>query len=370
MKTRNDDSLRILVIGTVTTAVSGTSASLSNLVERLDGRRDVDPIFVNTELATRGPLSGLRRALRTMWAVFSAAREADLVTFHMNEPQKGLPIWLLARLRRRPFLVRWFGGVEYRTHGSWLRRRSARFMMRRADVNLLQTKRLVRQSIEDGSTCSVFFSNSRPVPDLPDREDEDDRVCRRFLFAGQVKPEKGVHELIAAGERFEDGVSVDVYGQLFEGCTQEDFSGLRRVRYQGAVPAAQMSDVMRAHDALVLPTYFPGEGYPGVIVEAYLAGIPVICTDWMSIPEIVDDRRGVLIPPRDADALYAAMRRLVDDPALYRRLRQGARDSRVHFSADVWADHFVEVCRLLKAGEREQLRSDAFRDAAPNTRLV
>jgi glycosyltransferase involved in cell wall biosynthesis len=350
---------RILAVGTLTSQVSGTSVNLSSLVDNLSQRDDVAFTFVNTELQRRGPLGAIERMARTLWAVFRAARHADVVTFHMNEPQKGIPIWLIARLWRKPFVVRWFGGVDYRTHGSWHRRAAARFMLQRADVNLIQTKRLVRESLEDGSPCSLWFSNSRPMPELPPEPDDRDAICRRFMFAGHVKPAKGIFQLIEAGERLSEDVTVDVYGQFFPGCTESDFEGLQRVRYRGAIPPSEVVSVMREHDALVLPTFFPGEGYPGVVIEAYFAGIPVICSDWMSIPEIVDGRRGILVPPKDADALYVAMRRLVDDPVLYRQLRAGARQAREVFSAEVWADFFVMVCRRLAAGDQDALKDVA-----------
>jgi glycosyltransferase involved in cell wall biosynthesis len=351
-------AIKILAIGTLTDQVSGTSVNLSSLVENLGRRADVEFTFVNTALRGGGALGGLERTLRTFWSVFREARRADVVTFHMNEPQKGVPIWLLARLWRKPFLVRWFGGVDYRSHGSALRRAAAKFMLRRADVNLIQTKRLVRESLEDGSACSLWFSNSRPLPaPLPDAPGD---VCRRFMFAGHVKPTKGIHELIEAGEALEGDCTVDVYGQFFPGCSPQDFEGLKRVRYCGAIPPGDVISVMREHDALVLPTYFPGEGYPGVVIEAFLAGIPVICSDWMSIPEIVDDSAGILVPPRDGRALHESMKRLADDPALYQRLREGSRQSRGLFSAEAWADYFVDVCRLLADGAGDALRASAF----------
>lgn len=343
--------IKILAIGTLTQQVSGTSVNLSSLVANLTARADVDFTFVNTELQRAGVLGKLERVARTFWSVFREARRADVVTFHMNEPQKGLPVWLLTRIWRKPFVVRWFGGVDYRNHGSWHRRAAARFMLKHADVNLIQTKRLVRESLKDGSACSLWFSNSRVMPDLPDEPEAHPGVCRRFMFAGHVKPTKGIHQLIEAGERFGEDVTVDVYGQFFPGCSEADFDGLQRVRYGGAIPPGDMVTVMRAHDALVLPTFFPGEGYPGVVIEAYFAGIPVICSDWMSIPEIVDDTRGILIPPRDGDALYASMKQLVDDPVLYQRLREGSRRAREIFSASRWADYFVTVCRHAADGK-------------------
>ena len=177
------------------------------------------------------------------------------------------------------------------------------------------------------------------------------------MFAGHVKPTKGIHELIAAGERLGEDCTVDVYGQFFPGCSSQDFEGLHRVRYCGVLAPKAVIPTMRDHEVLVLPTYFPGEGYPGVVIEAFFAGIPVICTDWMSIPEIVDETRGILIPPRDSDALFEAMSRLAEDPAAYARLRNGARRARTIFSADAWADYFVMVCHRLAEGAVEELKN-------------
>lgn len=355
LPTASPTRTRILAIGTLTTQVSGTSVNLSSLVENLTARDDMDFVFVNTELKRRGAFGSVERTLRTLWRAFWQARRADVVTFHMNEPQKGIPMWLIARFWRKPFLVRWFGGVDYRTHGSALRRTCAKFMLRRADVNLIQTRRLVRESLEDGSRCSLWFSNSRPLPEAPPEEGNDSPGCTRFMFAGHVKPTKGIHELIEAGERLGAECTVDVYGQFFPGCSEHDFEGLQRVRYRGVLSPGEVIQTMRAHDVLVLPTYFPGEGYPGVVIEAFFAGIPVICTDWMSIPEIVDETRGILIPPRDSGALFEAMASLSGDPARYAHLRNGARRARAIFSADAWADYFVMVCHRLAEGTIEDL---------------
>ncbi len=111
-----------------------------------------------------------------------------------------------------------------------------------------------------------------------------------------------------AGERFGQDVSIDVYGQFFPGVSKDDFRDLKRVTYRGVIPPETAISLMAQYHALLLPTYFPGEGYPGVIIEAYLAGIPVICTDWLGLSQIADETSGILIPPRDADALYLTFR--------------------------------------------------------------
>ena len=219
----------------------------------------------------------------------------------------------------------------------------------------MQTKLLVKASIEDGSRRTLWFSNVRTLPESQDEKTEEKRSCRKFMFAGQIKPTKGIFEIIEAGERFGPEIEVNVYGQFFPGSTQNDFNNLKRVKYRQHIPSENIISVMKEHDALLLPTFFPLEGYPGVIIEAYFAGIPVICTDWMALPEIVDDTSGILVPPRDGKALYNAMKKLTEDDSFYMSLREGARKNRLRFSADYWGDYFVEICRNLHADSFDSL---------------
>jgi glycosyltransferase involved in cell wall biosynthesis len=68
------------------------------------------------------------------------------------------------------------------------------------------------------------------------------------------------------------------------------------------------------------------EGLPMAILEAMAAGLPVVATDVGGIPELVaDGETGLLVPPGDADALAAALQRLVADAELRRRLGDAAR---------------------------------------------
>jgi glycosyltransferase involved in cell wall biosynthesis len=102
---------------------------------------------------------------------------------------------------------------------------------------------------------------------------------------------------------------------------------------------------MCQYDAFVLPTKATTEGYPGVVLEAYAAGLPVIATTCGAIPEIVDETSGILLDPGDVDGLEGAMKRLVEDPQLYVRLCEGTRERTAQFSAAHWAEEFVACCR-------------------------
>ena len=99
-------------------------------------------------------------------------------------------------------------------------------------------------------------------------------------------------------------------------------------------PRPDVPDLLHAMDIFVLPSY--SEGLSLALLEAMAAGLPVIATAVGGTPEVVTDGgNGLLIPPRDAAALAAALERLLGDPDFARRLGANARDHvREHYSLD------------------------------------
>jgi glycosyltransferase involved in cell wall biosynthesis len=96
-------------------------------------------------------------------------------------------------------------------------------------------------------------------------------------------------------------------------------------------------------DAFVLPSRF--EGFPLSVVEAMLAGLPVVASRVGSVPEAVrDGETGLLVPPEDPHALATALRRALDEPALGRRGRELAREQ---FTSSAMAGAFEALYREI-----------------------
>ena len=83
----------------------------------------------------------------------------------------------------------------------------------------------------------------------------------------------------------------------------------RRVTLAGAVPTERLADLYAQADLFVLASRH--EGYGMAFAEAIAHGVPVIGTTAGAIPETVPADAGVLVPPDDAAALAAALRRLI-----------------------------------------------------------
>lgn len=139
----------------------------------------------------------------------------------------------------------------------------------------------------------------------------------RFLFVGRVMHEKGVDELFAAARRLKraygDGVEFHIVGSFEEGYKPlvEELEQTGVVKYHG-----YQSDMKRFYamaDCVVLPSYH--EGMSNVLLEAAASGRPLITSDIPGCREAVEPGvSGYLCPARDADALYAAMRRFAELP--------------------------------------------------------
>jgi len=95
-----------------------------------------------------------------------------------------------------------------------------------------------------------------------------------------------------------------------------------RVRFLGYMPHEELLRVYEEGkiDAVVLPSVDLGdglnEGIPVALMEAMAFGIPVVSTQTGGIPELLGGGAGLLVPPKDPEALAAVIRKLFEDQAL------------------------------------------------------
>jgi glycosyltransferase involved in cell wall biosynthesis len=344
--------MRLLLIGPATLEIAGgISVSFHHLRNSLMQRKL--PIEV---IDTAGIRQGRLRAPFALalffWRVFRATRRSDVVTLHAMPtalPYVGWFILGVVTLQGVPLIYRAFGGGYHDELSGRCRRRLAAWFMRRASVVLLQTKQLTMRAATDTLRHTVWFPTARPVPE---RVSPRSGPCRRFVYVGQLKIEKGLEYLARAAERLPADASVDVYGPWYN-LPRDTFAGRRGIRYVGELHPDEVVPTLSRYDATVIPTFLSMEGYPGIVLETYAAGIPVIATRWKAVPEVVHDGvSGILVEPRNERQIADAMMRLYEDTALYCRLARGSAAMRYEFSQERQTDRFIEVCRDALARRR------------------
>ncbi|HTN66590.1 MAG TPA: glycosyltransferase family 4 protein [Burkholderiaceae bacterium] len=154
----------------------------------------------------------------------------------------------------------------------------------------------------------------------------------RLVYIGRLVREKGLFEAldaIASLRRAGRRLQLDIAGG---GAARQELQarsaelGLSdSVTFHGPVFGAEKNALWRAADALVFPSY--SEGLPYSLLEAMAAGTPAITCAVGAVPDVMQHGvHGLFVPPRDADAVAAAIAALDDDRALLERMAHAARD--------------------------------------------
>lgn len=148
-----------------------------------------------------------------------------------------------------------------------------------------------------------------------------------ILIASRQVRHKGYPELLAAMDQVDAELWV-AGGRLASdhGASMEPYFAacrprlpLRRLGWRQDMP-----DLLAAADIFVLPSHF--EGLPLSVIEAMMAGVPVVTSDIKGCRELVRNGvNGVLVPPGDAAALATALNRLANDAALRHRMGEAGR---------------------------------------------
>ena len=131
----------------------------------------------------------------------------------------------------------------------------------------------------------------------------------RFCTFSRVAREKGitdaVNAIIAVNKlRKKNKVYLDIYGQIDHNY-QNEFNELLKkakyINYKGIIKYDETVQVLNKYYALLFPTYWEGEGFPGTFIDCFASGLPIIATDWNYNAEIIKNNLTGYIYKRDSD---------------------------------------------------------------------
>ncbi len=208
------------------------------------------------------------------------------------------------------------------------------------------------------------------VPNLVEMEDSPPRRRKRselgipsgacvVLFAApHLYPAKGVFELIRAAEILLSSHPELRFWFIGGGGAENELRRIRqsmrgreRVVLTGNLSPQAVRGWMSAADIFTLPSH--GEGFPMSVLEAMSAGLPVVATRVGAVPEMIEEGTGgLLIPPRDPEALARALSFLIARPSLRKKMGKHNRDKVSRLYSMTNAERIFGACyRLAATGE-------------------
>ena len=334
----------ILLLLTTGLAYGGAETQLVNLAIKLKERGwDVrivsmlPPQAFTDELKEAGiPLATLnmRRGVSDPRAIFRLLKilrewKPDIVHSHMVHAN------LLARITRIfykvPVLVSTAHNID---EGGRLREIAYRLTDSLADITTNVSRAAVERYIRVGAAPKgkiIFMPNGvdtlrfRPDQTLRKTLRDNLRVNGKFVWlaVGRFEAAKDYPNMLQAFKTVAEKIQNTVLLLAGQGALLDDIKKLavdldliEKVRFLGV--RRDVPELMNAADAFVMSSAW--EGMPMVLLEAAACGLPIVTTDVGGNSEVVlHDKSGYVVPPRNPEALAAAMVKVMNLPELERK---------------------------------------------------
>ncbi len=334
VNTTNKNPL-ILAVGPVPPPLNGTSVSFQVFIDEVQRHSDkvkLDIINSAPPQQKQDPQlltpANFVKIGQILWQVVKRIRGSDLI-FVVGSHQflftAGPFCLLVAKIAGKPCYFRSFGFLDvYYKNLSPISQWLFRIVMRNLYGLFVETKLVYEQLVDLIGSNVRWVPGYRKMPESRNsvqiaKKKTEDKL--RLAFLGHVREEKGVIVLLESLRtppiNGNGSIHCDIFGLVFQSFAERFKAELNRTpnaTYKGVINPEEAVPTLSQYDALVFPTHYQGEGHPGVLMEAMMAGIAVITTNHRSIPELVQDRvNGLLIPPNNVQRLAQAIHLLDSD---------------------------------------------------------
>lgn len=312
--------------------------------EELDDFRKRYPDETVIEVPMERHIS-LIKDLKSLFMMIGVLRREKPYVVHSMTPKAGLVSMMAAWLTGVPVRIHTFTGLVWPTAAGLKRKilMATDWITCACATHVIPEGRGVLEDLKNHHVCRkpmrvLGYGNVRGV-DMerfdPDRfaDVEKDESKFSFVFVGRIVGDKGINELVEAFVRLnkeypETKLSlVGNYEADLDPLKPETIEAIESNSNIYACGAKYGDDLLTEYmksDCFVMPSY--REGFPNTVMEAGAMGLPSIVTDINGSREIIiNGENGIIVPSKDADALYKAMKQIVQDSSARERMAANAR---------------------------------------------
>lgn len=170
--------------------------------------------------------------------------------------------------------------------------------LRSFEVNWVESADLVEGLRAFGVENAEFLPNFKQIePVLEEELVLPAAAPRRVCTFSRVMEQKGILDAVGAvgqlvSEDGEGSWELDVYGPVdsdFQGALDDALAAAPWARYCGSVAPESSVETLKPYWALLFPTRWRPEGFPGTVIDALAAGVPVVASRWRYYGEMLVD---------------------------------------------------------------------------------
>lgn len=250
--------------------------------------------------------------------------------------------------------------LHYVVVGGWLpellvRKHWLKFWLKKFDCIYveLHSMRVKLNTMGLNNVYEMVTPNYRKFELLTEHQIPNSSVWQgQFCYYSRIVKEKGIEDAVTAIENSlnEKNVHLDIYGQI-DAQYKETFNQIciakeKFVTYKGIIPFGKSLDVLKNYTAVLFPTYYDGEGFAGIFIDAMAAGLPIVASDWHANSEIIKDMdNGMVFAVHDVVKLQNSIEKLVNSPELVLQMKKNCLTEVVKYEPDNVLKVFIKQLR-------------------------
>ena len=304
----------------------------------------------------------LIKDLKSLWLMIKVMRKEKPYMVHSMTPKAGLLTMIAGWLTGVPVRVHTFTGLVWPIETGlkrkilmatdWITCACATHVIPEGQgvLNDLKDHKVCRKPMRVlgfGNVKGVDMDKFNPIR-FPNVKKDESKF--RFVFVGRIVGDKGINELVEAFVRLNKEYPITqltLVGKYEANIDPVKPETLKVIEENPSIDACGpkygddlLVEYMKS-DCFVMPSY--REGFPNTVMEAGAMGLPSVVTDINGSREIIiHGENGLIVPSKDTDSLYEAMKQMVEDVTARDKMATNARpliDSRFEKS-------FVQGCLL------------------------
>lgn len=283
--------------------------------------------------------------LKSLWQMIGVMRKEKPYMVHSMTPKAGLLSMIAGWLTGVPVRIHTFTGLVWPTETGikrrilmatdWLTCACATHINPEGQgvLNDLKNHGICRKPMKVlgyGNVMGVDMERFNPARFTDVKKNEKEF---RFIFVGRIVGDKGINELVEAFVRLNKEIpntKLTIVGKYEANLDPIKPETLKVIEENPCIEAcgpkygdALLVEYMKS-DCFVMPSY--REGFPNTVMEAGAMGLPSVVTDINGSREIIiHGENGIIVPSKDADALYEAMKLILVNAPLRQEMSVNAR---------------------------------------------